>query len=504
MILLLALLAATFHLPRLQQPFGGDEINAGLFFGIVNKNFASLGFAELRGAPVGWKRWHADDRAIPYLHHPPGLFWWMTALGTAEWAHRAPTVLCALVAALLLFALLRPRLGTFAAAVAAATLLGVPSFTLYSQASYETVVVAFGLLLWWTHARFTAAAIGARAGWAVAVAATAFAGAWMDWSFVLFCLALPIVTASRAVGRTLRDLALPAAAAGLAAATIVVWQDWASQSPHLLQDMPRATVRAMLENNILQRPPIDAWLAGAASLIPATASMPVACAALLGLPLLFRRAPRLALATMFAGIAHFTLFATHATNHPHFYCFFTVPLAAAVGAIATLGADASRLRRGAAVVAIALTASAWFASAKAVAANDTDYFRDLGRVLDTAATGEGRSPYGRVLHNAPRVYPYYVESPDVWIPPTTQLATLKALCDEPQRSYDMVFLWYAKASGPGAREIASFSDAGIADYLVQFDKRRVRDLEQTIEHGLWGTRDVIEEVYLVTIPPKGR
>lgn len=496
------LVACALHLPRLHRPLGSGEINAGLFFGLAIRNWDAVGFAHTRGAPLGWQIWRPEQQAIPYLNHPPGLFWWMAALGTGEWAQRLPTVLAAAAAAVFLFLLLRAALGTLPAAIAGLTLLGAPTFALYSQASYETVVAAFGLGLWWAHAHRHAAG-GAGRRWAVPTMLLAFLGAWMDWSFALFCGALVPLAASRNPAKTLRALALPAIAATFALATILAWKAWALASPHLHDDAAGGDLATTLSATILERPPLRRWLAGVAQLVPATASLPVALAAIAGIPVLLRRAPRLALALLFAGVSHFVLFGKHACDHVHFYCFFAVALAAASAALAAIGRPGGGLRRAGTIAALAVAAGAWLTTARALADDATGYYRTLGGVLDAAAGPDTGGPPGRVLHNAPRVYPYYVTSPEVLITPLVKLDVLRSLCHAPGRRHEIRYLWYRRARGPGVALLASFADPGLDEFLEQFPRRRMPDLEGSVRQPLHDP-DWYDEVWLVAIPPPDR
>ena len=61
-ILVLVLLGAMFHAPRLSRPFGAADINAGMYFGLFVKTWEDFGFVELRGLPLGPSRPRATCR----------------------------------------------------------------------------------------------------------------------------------------------------------------------------------------------------------------------------------------------------------------------------------------------------------------------------------------------------------------------------------------------------------------------------------------------------------
>lgn len=489
--LLLVAVGVAFHLPRLDKPLGIADSNAGAFIGVFLNNWDDHGFAAVRGVPLWRQRVLAPDQpaAEPYLKHPPGLFWTSYALGTAEWTMRLPSMLGAILAAVCLFVLLCPHLGGTPAFAAGLFLLGTPSVALYSQASYETVALGMGLLLW---VAVRAAEQSAR--WRIAAALIAFAGTWLDWSFCMFCLGLVALTAARSSRRWLARLLAPALGALAAAASVLAWQSWALRGPldpGQVAALREAGLGELLRSTLLERPPFGRWLEGVAHFVPATASPALALAALAGVVMLARRAPKLAIALALAG-AHFVVFANHGVDHPHFYCFQTALVAASCGALGTLRLPRLALAAGLA----ALAAAAWLASARAVADSDTTFLRDLGAELTTAARAGERSLH--VGTNFWPVFPYYVASPSVYVVPVLDANALA----RHRRVETYRYLWFKDvAFGPGhdARNPHLRPDPALAAFFDGMPSERVPALEVELREACYRLDLQIREVRLVTV-----
>lgn len=488
-VVALLLLGLAFHLPRLDKPLGIADSNAGAFIGVFLHNWEDHGFADLRGVPLWRQRVFAPNDAVaePYVKHPPGLFWACFALGSAEWAMRLPSMLGAILASVSLCFLLRPRLGAAAALAAGACLLGTPSLALYSQASYETVSLGMGLLLW----------LAVERRWHVVAALTAFAGTWLDWSFGMFCLGLVPLTASRSLRTWGARLLLPALATIAAVLTILAWQTWALRGEHLNAQAVAALrqdgLGALLRTTILERPPLASFVAGVLHFVPTTAGPAVALIAVAGVFRLARLAPKLTAALAIAG-AHFIVFGGHGVDHPHFYCFQTALVAAAAAAMATLPLP----RPARAAIATAVIVAAWISGVRATQHSDTTFMRDLGLTLTAAADAASPTPTN-VATNCWPVFAYYVGTPHVYVLPVLDAEMLR----RHSKTAGFRYLWFKTVEfGPGHNPDNPHlrPDAARDAFLGAFPSQRIEVLEGRIVEPAYRLDMDIREVRLITVP----
>ncbi|MEM7204673.1 MAG: hypothetical protein AAF628_30730 [Planctomycetota bacterium] len=498
-ILLLSLLAAAFHLPKLDRPFGLGETTAGVYCGVFALNYRAHGFLELHGLPVG-PQLMADvaEGGWAYRNHPPGIIW-LSAIGSTEWGMRIPTVIGAALAAAGLFVLLRRASGTLGAFAASAAFLGMPALNLFTQVSYEPLVLAHGFWMW--HATLSLMDADptprGRTGWRAVQILTALLGPWMDWSFVFFCAGLVPLVATRRLAQTARRLAVPATAAFAGVGLVLIWRQWALQTPLLGPQAATATIGTLWDTTIASRPVLTEYLRGAGHSLSQAATLPLIGAGLLGMALLARRRPRLALAALAAGVPQPLLFAQHASNHVHFFCYTGAALALGTsGLVAATGA-----RRWLGIGALAVVATiAWRTSEAVVQQNATTFFRDAGDVLVEATHNEA-DPTQPVLAmtNLP-LYAYYSDSPFVVAEPMLQVPLLQALRADPRFPHGFRYLWFKEARGATAERYLAPARDALAAWLGPLPKRRVPELEVRLLQAD-GTYDLdLQEVYVVDVP----
>ncbi len=327
--LVLVAFTLVLHAPWCGEPLGPRETNGGVYFGVACKNFEAFGFDAVRGVPHVMLRSERSLDAVPYLNHPPGLFWAMAALGTGECAIRAPIVAAGILAVLAFLALLRDRIGMRGAVVASIALVVSPALV---QTSYESAVLACAL--WLVHATTRVAATHGRArvGWRIVQVVAAAAGPWFDWSFALWCVALvPFVAPPWRDGA--RRLAVPAIATVVSVAGILAWRAWAMGAPAVRDDIVPAGIETLVQTTILNRPTIGEFVRAAWHMTSWIAGPALVVVGLLGTLRLARIAPRVAVAFAFAGVAHPLLFADHALDHGFFWTYFVVFAAAGLGAL---------------------------------------------------------------------------------------------------------------------------------------------------------------------------
>ena len=488
---LLTVLAVVFHLPRLDHPFGHAEVNGGGYFGIFVRQFQQFGFFELRGLPLAPQRVPGlaeigSGAIMPYLNHPPGMTWAAYWLGGEEWAFRLPAVIAGWLGALALFGLLRRRIGSTLGLLAAMMLLGLPSMTLYSLASYEATVCGLGLCLWATTEAHAEARGVQRLGLRCAQTAICVLGVVTDWSFAFFCAGLAVLTASRSFSVWLRALWVPAIATALTAAAVFAWQGWALQHP-LLGEFPRASVGDLVRTTILNRPELSAFLVGAWRHL--AIAVPVALVVVGGVALLpaLGTAPRFVLAALVAGLGQPLTFADHARTHVHFWCYTGALLTVAIA----FGAHAihrhlhvGRWRWWVPTAMLALTAWAWVNSCLAWRDNDTTLYRDLGQALTQATRRAGPDGMAtrswRVGTNFPFVYPYYVESPHVVVPCLRDPIQLEALRHHPDYPDGYRYVWMKGVSGDAACNYCFEKAATLDAFLERFPSRPIAELAGSV------------------------
>ncbi|MCA8942748.1 MAG: glycosyltransferase family 39 protein [Planctomycetes bacterium] len=497
----LTLLGLAFHVPRLFRPLGDLDGCAGPYFGVFFRNYEAFGFGELRGMALWRQLVPVPQAGEPYLHHPPGTWWTMYALGGAEWSMRLPTIVAAIVAACLLCRLLARPLGHWAARFAGASLLATPVMAVYCQLSYEPIAIAFGLGLVYATIRVRDAIDrGTRVRWMLAQGALAFVGTWMDWSFGMFCFGLAAFACSKSISSMFLQLVTPAIAAGVAVVTVVAWQKWALESP-LVVLPPTATgsIDKIVEETILSRPAWGKYLAAIEHWMRHTVGLPMLVTAIVGIVPLFARAPRIATALLVTGVAHFGIFAQHAVQHPHFFCLTSPFVAAAAGA--AVCALWRRVPRISAFLASAVLIATWVASIELDASTSSTFHRDIGRVLTEATIvrdADGRPTGERigVMTNFAPIWPYYVTDPHVLVvPPVTNLSWLESVHRDERYRY----LWLVVEKPPGVPWNDPL-DPDVRAFLERFPRTRVPELEYHMKESGFGWDWNIREAWLVDVP----
>ena len=468
---LLLLAAALLHGPRLDAPFGLHE-GGGDLYGCFHRVWDDFGFAALRGTPLRPQRFGTLEGAGPWLDHPPLLLWVSGALAASEWALRLPTVLSAWLAAVALFLLLRRALGGWPALTAALLLLLVPMVSLFAQMSYEDAVLAAGL--WLYLAALRAREAGPRRGaWTALLAALAIVGPWIDWAFAFYGLGLLALLGERSLGRTLKHVLLPGACALLSLAAMQAWRVWAPQVPAIPVRLEALGFSDLVAHAVQPRPEVGGFAHSALPLLARGFTLPVLVLGALGLPLLWRRLPRLTAALLVPGALFPLVFAWHSARHYGFFNYLTPLLAG--GAVALLLAPRALPAALRALAGAALVAATAFAAARWQAAASTSFFRDVGAELDAAAS-DGQA----VLHNFRVVYPWYVHSPRVVLTPVTttaELQTARALF-APDERLSLLWLEWETVPDDGVARPSEPTDEALAGWLARQPSRRLPSLEQ--------------------------
>jgi hypothetical protein len=492
--MVLVALALALHAPWCSDSFGARETNGGIHFGIAAKNYETFGFAEVRGVPHVMLRPDRSLDAVPYLNHPPGLFWVMAAGGTREFAIRAPIVAAAILAVLAFLLVLRDRIGLRGAVVASIALVVSPALV---QLSYESSVLACAL--WLVHAttRLAVATGRERAGWRVVQITAAAAGPWFDWSFALWCVALvPFVAPPLRDGA--RRLAVPGIATLVSVVGVLVWRVWAAGAPAVRVDLMPAGIETLVETTILNWPSTGEFLRAAWHMLSWIAGPALVVVGLLGSLRLARIAPRIAVAFAIAGVAHPLLFADHALDHGFFWTYLVVFAAAGLGALT----ERERERERSLLALVVVTLLATLVHGIVVAhANRTTFYRDLGAALTTATRVDGDATARRpVATNFPGQFPYYADSSWIFLPAMTDVAHLEAARRQPRFRDGIAFvcLRYAVGSDPGAP--SPDAAAALESFLAPLAKRRLPQLEVDLR-GFGSVFElVVHEAWLVTIP----
>ncbi len=432
---LLLAFGLALHLCWIAAPFGFHEINAGYFFGPFAQHWERFGWFELRGTPLGASAValpETPQQGHPYWNHPPGFAWLCSLAGTAEWQLRLPCVFAAIGSGPLLFLLARPRLPAAAALLAGLLVQCCPAIAFSAVVSYESVVIACGLLLLLLHER---ARQSRRA--ALGAAAVAALGLWMDWAFGFYLLALGLWSLP-ARGRVwLVRLARPAAAAAASLLGIVAWRAWAGGAPLLPPPQPgHESAVAMLVRALLVAPPWGLWLELVGDRLRDGFGPALLLAAAAGALPAVLRAPRLVGTLLLPALLNLLVFRNHAAGHVMFFAYAGPPFALAA---AHLFALAARWRSAAAVAAalgLALVGATTWYTAEWKRGAVSPMFRTLGATLSRLA--EEPSPDGDVrpslvATNATQNYPYYVRSPRVLLSPVVARAAIAAQRGGPSR-----------------------------------------------------------------------
>lgn len=173
----------------------------------------------------------------PYFDKPPLLPWLIAAIGAVygeidEWAVRLPSLCVSLAGALVVYAFLRRRVGSWPSFVGAAALLFTPMFMIKIQVgetdTLVTVATFVAFVLWWNARERGPVGIMTWAGCGAALAVAAFTKGpipllffaatvafmaiaqrrWAELAGLVFCLAFPaLVLIAWALGVVDADLA---------------------------------------------------------------------------------------------------------------------------------------------------------------------------------------------------------------------------------------------------------------------------------------------------------
>lgn len=440
------------------------EINGANYFGVFAHNWEKFGFGALRGVPLGGCV-DAVANGGPYWTHPPGFAWLTASIGSAEWQLRLPTVLGHALAAVLVFLLLRPRLGRVAGLVGGLATLGVPMLAFYSLTSYENAVLPLGLLAWW----------GLRRRGLIVLAC--LVGPWMDWAFGFFCIAmLPLVIAGN-VRDTLRALLLPACVSLLSLLAVFGWMAWASGATGLPSTDFGELLRGLLHRS-------DTAAAGNGARLFENLrlgfSLPVLLTAAAGLPMLFLAAPRLASAMLIGGVLNAVVFPANTAGHVFYQAYLTPLVAGGLGALPAWAGTLRPLRLLLTVVALAATVLGGVRTIEHFRAADTSFFAEQGALVSAATKDAG----GRdcfVFTNYS--YGYYLRSPLVvfGVPSVTDPHKLEQLRSRPgYEAYGLRYL-LTDIDGPpiGGTPLPKL-DPALRAYLERFPRSPQPVLERVV------------------------
>ncbi len=503
--LVLVVLGCALFLPFVDRAWTSHEANPGTYYGSFNTNYERFGFFHLWGLEVSPAVKDLQKGAIGYLNHPPAMAWVMYWCGLDEWQMRMPTVICVMILAVLLFRMLTASLGTLPAFGAGLLMIYMPTMSVYGQNSYELAVAVFGFAMMIAHDR-TLRAEGPRRRDLATVIACAFLGPWFDWSFWIYCAALVPITWGR--GGLVRKLWIPAASAVASVALLLLWRVWVQTLEHLPK--PPAEQAGLLE--IIRKVMHESsgrtfgdWVDGFSRMFQDGFTLPLCALALVGSVPLFRRAPRLAIAFAI-GIAHPVMFPSHSFDHAMFFVYFAPFMAAASAAAIGLG---RRLGRPVQVALIALSAAAPAYSAYYYfASTESDFYKDLGRILTDAVEYDDRAPDGTHGYNVGHSWPYgaYLAYLDSWRVFATPVRDAAALAAAPEsgapRGARYVWLKFSEVPEFATRKFAD--PPGLSELMERFPKTRLPELEVRIDVSGKGHHVTISEAWLVTLAEPGK
>lgn len=488
---LLALGLAGFHAGWLEEPLSTLQLNAGNYFGVFVKNWEQFGFWQLRGLPLMSQLVAVVGDGVPYVHHPPGLSWLFYALGGEEWSMRLPTVVASFVAAVCWYRITRLRFSPAASFWSANLLAFSPCMSVISQASYEPLVIACGLIV---ISELLRPVRDRRLSLALLCGA-AFVGTWIDWGFAFLGLAsIPPTLARWGISRGIRRLIVPGATAVLAVVTIALWSQWALAAPGVVpppsedRDIAAMAQRFMLAD----RPSIGWYFDHLSVMIPKTWSWWLFGTFVVGIGFALRRFPSLTIAAVMVAIAPYT-----ALKQPSDYVWQTFAVlmiaVAAAGILHWALAAGTRwvatLAACSAVVVLAGTVHAsWMLRANAA----SSYFERLGAVLSEVANEPGHGVSNGYLYSLP----YYFDSPRIELAGRffpEQLAPFVAQTG----GLGWKYLWL-KPVKPG------LIHPGMEGFLAQFPRTRVPELEGELDvEGQLATGGIAEAwLYTLSEPPK--
>ncbi len=476
----LVLLSSGTVLPWMAVPLTSTDHTAGVYYGLFAQCFERFGFWELRGMPL-WPQLPATpyDAAL-YQNHPPGHFWLAGAFGTEEWQLRLPTVVGLGLATLAIYRLLRRSLAAGWAFGGALLFAQFPVSQLFCQASLELTVIPCGLWLVLATVRAGETTGALRTRWRIVQGLAAYFGPWMDWPFVWFCAALLPLVVRGGPRDWIRRLWLPATASLAALGSILAWRAWATANPRFNPDLETGhSVGELVEVTILARPEMSAVLRAGLEFSGIDFTVPALVAGALGVPVLLRRAPRVALALLLPGVLHVGTFAEHARIHLHFWYYFGPLWAVAAAHLAAAAARwMPRVVPGLALLVLA--AAAGWQSQEQWRETSTTFYRDVGAVLTDASEvrGEDGTVVGDcvVAHNCPLLYTYYLTSHRVWLQPLTD-SGLAARALGATAAPAVRYLWLRTDGPVDGGYLPAPTNPALERFLSGFPRTRVPELE---------------------------
>jgi hypothetical protein len=266
-----------------------------------------------------------------------------------------------------------------------------------------------------------------RRGLVVSIALASF-GAWMDWCFGFFVLALAALCWRAGLRFAMRVAVAPALAALFSLAMVFVWTKWAKSAPFFPSDAGQAeSVAAMLERALGTRPAFGEFCSYAVQNLRDGFTLPVAAICTVGFCLFWRWDRRLAVASIIPAILNPAVFANHATSHLMFWCYMAVPLA---GGLAALAGFVERLSHSVVIASMAAGCVLYVPVAVTIRYKigaTVPVFRDLGATLTLMAESprsDGQLPT-IVATNSFRSYPYYVRSDKVYLGPVVEIEKIE-------------------------------------------------------------------------------
>jgi hypothetical protein len=416
-----AVAVAWFHIGSIGAPFGAVEINSGSYYGPSTRTYDDYGFGVVRGVPVYKTRYQALAEGVLYFNHPPGTFWLAAMFGPTEAGIRAPFVVCGVLMCAFFAAFAAAYAGGAAAIAAAAALALSPAFTFDGVTACDTPTGAAGLALLLVarlRPRGRGAAFLARA----TTGALAFLGAWLDWPFAWWLLALAAAAPGPSIKDRLRFLRLPWACGLIGAVSVFAWQTWAVRAPAFGWTRELGSLDTGAAALILDRPPTWAWLRGVGDRMLEGFPPIFLLTGLLALPFAATgNRLRAALVLTIPGAVNALVFAKHAVAHVQFVMWLGLPLA--FGLAVALRACARRGTTGVVVSTLVALAVVGASARASIVLRDelaTDFFKELGVTIDSWSVDRAEEFPPKVMppkrlwsvgHNLPYDYAYYVQAP---------------------------------------------------------------------------------------------
>lgn len=498
--------------PFLDRPWTANEANAATYYAPSNANFERFGFWHMWGIWTGTIA-HELKWAVGYLNHPPGMAWLTYLVGMEEWQIRLPTVFSVILLGLMVYRWLLARVGVLTAAAAGVLVQVPPTMAVHGQISYElpTAVFGWGMILAFDRALERGRFQFASAFWACFCA---FVGTWFDWSFLyVYCPALTLLMWRR-VGfwHGVRLLAVPAASATISLALLLWWRVAVETAEHLPAVPPNQSGIWEIYAKTLAEFERHGWgptLAGTWRVVRDGFTPVLLLIAACGVVPFVRRMPRI-FATLSLAILHPALFPSHAIDHPMFWVYAgpLVAISAAMAAHWIRRRLPSALGFATQCVVLAIAFSVPCFSSWSHLSNTTySFYEDLGRLLTEAVEHENfaeddTDPLGyNVGHSWPYgAYHAYLRSLRAFGHP---IVDVNVLASTPASSAPrgVRFLWFKFGRRPDFTRGDPRFDPGpeFDQYLSQFPRRRVPELE--VEIDVTGRGDVVEitEAWMVTL-----